>query len=331
MFIAGDISVVIPSYNSQDTIAYCLISLLGQTTPPGEIIVVDSSEDDTAELVRTRFPGVRIFKAKHRIFPGPARNRGVRMARGSIVAFIDSDCVAASDWVQRLVVGHNGGSLAVGGAVELGNPFNAVAWAGHLCEFREFLPFGNPLYVPHIPTCNVSYQKQVLETYGGFPDAYYPQEDLLFNYLLNQNGIRIWFDPRIRVRHYYRDTLRQFLSHQHRIGRVTRSTLRRVNLAGSGVARRSWLAFAAAPFLGLVKWARTVSAFLRHYPRQALRMPALPFLLLLGSLWWARGFAAGARKGLSGVAGIHDPEEPIFLSLSPLTADETAEPGVADP
>lgn len=317
MFTASNVSVIIPSYNSCSRIESCLDALLDQTTPPLEIIVVDSSADGTANLITKKYPAVQLRKVKYRIFPGPARNLGVKAARGSIIAFTDADCIAAPDWVERIVADHNAGRLAVGGAIEVGNPNSGVAWAGHLGEFREFLPAGDPRPVIHVPTCNISYRKDLFEVHGGFPDAYYPQEDLLFNYLLGLQGLQIWFDPAVRVRHFCREDMRSYLSHQHRIGRVTRCTLRRINLPGSRIARMSKLGLLASPALGLLKFVRTAGIFVARYPRQVWRQPGLFLLLALGAIWWARGFAEGARTGLSGIRGWTDPDEPIFNLLVP--------------
>jgi glycosyltransferase involved in cell wall biosynthesis len=292
-------------------------SLGDQESAPLEVIVVDSSTDDTREIIRQRFPGVRLHHVEKRIFPGPARNTGASMARGSVIAFLDADCITAPDWVQQIAARHAEGHMVVGGAIEVGNPTSGVAWAGHLSEFREFLPAGEPRYISHIPTCNLSYRKSLFESRGGFPNAYYPQEDLLFNHALNLAGIRIWFDPAIRVRHFCREGLREYLSHQHRIGRVTRCVLRRMDMPGSPIARRGWLAWLASPALGMVKLLRTMAAFFVNFPGEALRRPDVLVLLTLGSIWWTRGFAAGARTGLSGIRGWADPSEPIFAVLTP--------------
>jgi glycosyltransferase involved in cell wall biosynthesis len=315
MFAASDVSVVIPCYNSRRTIATCLESLMNQECAPLEMIVADSSSDDTCEIIRQRFPQVRLYQFEGRTFPGPARNRGASLARGSIIAFTDSDCVVAPDWVRRMAEAHAEGHLVVGGAIEVGNRDNLVAWAGHLGEFREFLPVGSPRYVMHVPTCNISYRKKLFDNSDGFPNAYYPQEDLLFNYLLNRQGIRVWFDPAIHIQHFSREDLRGYLSHQHRIGRVTRCTLSRIELEGSAIARHATLAWLTSSGLGALKFVRTAGLFLAHYPRQALQRPALLPLLLLGSIWWTRGFAAGARTGLAGIRGWNDPNEPIFAKI----------------
>ncbi|MFZ6028833.1 MAG: glycosyltransferase [Chloroflexota bacterium] len=313
MFTSTDVSVIIPSFGSRGTILHCLKSLYEQEELPAEVIVADSSEDDTVALIHEHYPQVITYKFEHRTFPGPARNKGTSLARGSIVAFIDADCLAAPDWVKRMAAQHSAGHQIVGGAVEVGNSKSLLAWAGHLGEFREFLPTGPERMVSHVPTCNISYRKALIETYGGFPNAYYPQEDMLFNYLLARNGYRVWFDPAIRVRHFCRESLHGYLSHQHRVGRVTRVTLTRIEMEGSRLARRPWLAWAASPALGVVKYFRNLGIFWRSMPQEAIRRPALVPLLLLGSIWWARGFAAGALTGLSGLRGMIDPEEDIFI------------------
>ncbi len=316
-FTAEDVSVVIPAYNCLRTIEACLQSVLAQDARPLEVIVVDSSKDETPDVIAERFPMVRLYHTDRRIFPGPARNIGAGVSRGNILAFLDSDCLAAPDWVWRMVAGHNNGHLVVGGAVEVGNPSSSLAWVGHLAEFREFLPVGEARHVLHVPTCNISYRTTLFEKWGGFPNAFYPQEDLLYNYMLNQQGIGVWFDPAIRVRHFCRESLRGYLSHQHSIGRVTRCTLRRIALPGSSFARHATLAWLASPVLGLVKYVRTVASFLK-FPRQVLQHPSVLAITALGSVWWARGFSAGARTGLSGIHGWADPDEPIFATLNEL-------------
>ncbi len=314
-FVPEDISVVIPSYNSQKTIEACLQSLREQTCPPLEITVVDSSTDATQDIVRRKFPEVHLIPLSEKTFPGPARNLGAQRSRGRILAFIDSDCIASREWARRLVESHSAGHQVVGGGIEVGNLHSSTGLAGHLLEFREFVPTFAGHYATHIPSCNLSYRKDVFMEFGGFPNSYYPQEDLLFNYLLTQNGIKIWFDPSISIHHYTREGLRKFLSHQHRLGRVTRCVLKRLELPGSFLGKRPILAWLSSPLLGAIKLARTTGFFFTHYRVAVSRYPEMLGLLFFGSVWWARGFAAGARAGLSGIRGWTDPEEPIFSAL----------------
>jgi glycosyltransferase involved in cell wall biosynthesis len=314
-FVQEDISVIVPSYNSEKTIEACIQSLIEQSCSPFEIIVVDSSEDYTKEIIRKKFPKVHLIPLREKTFPGPARNIGAQNSSGRILAFIDSDCIARREWTSKMLNSHSLGHQVVGGGIEAGNFNSLTGVAGHLLEFREFVPTTAERYVTHIPSCNISYRRDIFMQFGGFPNSYYPQEDLLFNYLLTQNGVKIWFDPSIFIHHFTREGLRNYLSHQHRLGRVTRCVLKRLDLPGSFLGKHSILAWTSSPLLGVMKLFRTTWFLSSNYKVTAFRYPQIFLLLCLGSIWWARGFAAGARAGLSGIRGWPDPEEPIFSAL----------------
>jgi glycosyltransferase involved in cell wall biosynthesis len=316
MFSPADISVIIPAYNAERTIRACLDALLRQTRPPFEIIVVDSSQDATARIIPQEYPQVRLVHLPQQTYPGPARNLGVRLACRPIIAFTDADCAVEPGWLEGIAQRHHQGWRAVGGSIRVGDPGSAIAWAGHMMEFREFLPTGAPRRVAHIPSCNIAYRREDLLATGGFPEAYYPQEDLLFNHMLTRRGVEILFDPQISVRHFCRDTLRGYLSHQHRIGRVTCCVLRMLPGRHAWLARHTYRALLAAPLLGILKSTRTMAIFLRHFLPLALHRPAITPLILMGAVWWARGFQAGALTGLNGVRESQIADEPIFQATT---------------
>jgi glycosyltransferase involved in cell wall biosynthesis len=87
------VSVVIPTYNREKTISYCLKSVLAQTYPVHEIIIVDDgSKDNTVAIVKT-FDDSRIKLIQLPCNQGAqaARNAGIRAATGDYIAFLDSD------------------------------------------------------------------------------------------------------------------------------------------------------------------------------------------------------------------------------------------------
>ena len=85
------ISTVIPSYNRADTLERALESVLAQTSPVDEIILVDDgSTDDSIALVRDKFPQVRVLQQPNRGVSA-ARNHGVAKAKFDWIAFLDSD------------------------------------------------------------------------------------------------------------------------------------------------------------------------------------------------------------------------------------------------
>jgi GT2 family glycosyltransferase len=86
-----DVSVIIPCFNRGSWVARALRSVYAQTLAPREVIVVDDgSSDDTAERVKGGFPQARyLWQPNGGV--SSARNRGIEEARGTWVAFLDSD------------------------------------------------------------------------------------------------------------------------------------------------------------------------------------------------------------------------------------------------
>lgn len=86
-----NVSVIIPTYNREKTIKRCIDSIVNQTMPPYEIIVVDDcSMDNTLGILNKFYPDIKIVKQNHRGAQA-ARNAGIRVAQGEYIAFLDSD------------------------------------------------------------------------------------------------------------------------------------------------------------------------------------------------------------------------------------------------
>jgi len=93
MTAASDVSAVVPVHNGSAYVAEAVQSVLGQTRPPVECLVIDDgSTDETAEVVR-QFGNAVAYVRQDRIGVSGARNRGVALARGALVAFLDHDDV----------------------------------------------------------------------------------------------------------------------------------------------------------------------------------------------------------------------------------------------
>jgi glycosyltransferase involved in cell wall biosynthesis len=96
-----DVSVVIPAYNAGRFIAQAIRSVLSQTRPPREVIVVDDgSTDDTAAVVKAFGSRVRYFHQSN-ARQAAARNSGVRRAGAEVLAFLDADDVWRPDKLER--------------------------------------------------------------------------------------------------------------------------------------------------------------------------------------------------------------------------------------
>lgn len=97
------VSVVIATYNRGARIARTLDSVLAQTRPPSEIVVIDDgSTDDTAAWIRSHYPDVRLFTVSNG-GSSASRNRGAERAVGDVLVFLDHDDDMLPHCVETLV------------------------------------------------------------------------------------------------------------------------------------------------------------------------------------------------------------------------------------
>jgi glycosyltransferase involved in cell wall biosynthesis len=84
------ISVVIPTHNRAHTLQRCLDSVLKQSEPADEVIVVDDGSDDDSLEVLARFPDIDLIRQENKGVSA-ARNSGIEAASGDWIALLDSD------------------------------------------------------------------------------------------------------------------------------------------------------------------------------------------------------------------------------------------------
>lgn len=100
------VSIILPSYNVEKYIEKCISSILCQTEPDWELVIVDDGSTD-----RTTEIGRRYAEETENIFYirqenkglGPARNTGLRYAKGAWVTFVDADDWVVPDFLEKLI------------------------------------------------------------------------------------------------------------------------------------------------------------------------------------------------------------------------------------
>lgn len=170
------VSVIIPVYNDNDFLQICLTALEKQTYARNryEIIVVDNNSQQDVSSVVNAFEHVTLTREFQ---PGSyiARNTGIKIAKGEVIAFTDADCVPAPKWLENGVAAlfseHNVGLVA--GHIDLfakdpgdPNPFElyeAIALAFPQDQFLANDRFG--------VTANLFTFKHVLDKVGEFNEA----------------------------------------------------------------------------------------------------------------------------------------------------------------
>jgi len=289
------ISVIVPSYNGSSTIRQCLESLLAQQRPADEIIVVDSSDDETPAIIENEFPQVCLIHREQQTSCGMARNIGVDNSSGDIVAFTDTDCIAAPDWLARLEEAYEifDCQCAVGG---VGGPTEEswIAALDRAISFSEQLASG--------PTCwlkggiggglNLSFRREIYLDLGGCADWKYGEDVPLIAEFRRRYG-QVLFVPSARVLHISPNDISKVLAHQYRAGHgFAYARSHDPSLAGSLAVRHTCL----APLLPIVKGSRVLVRLLK-YDRALLGTVLAHFPTFVRALWlWTAGMLAGVRE-----------------------------------
>ena len=235
------LNVIIPSYRAGATIPLTIESIRKGRDFPGrfDITVVDSSDDGTAELVRTQFPDLNLIKLGERAYPGAARNKGVEATKGDILCFIDADAYAAPDWLTAIhaYFEKNPDVAAVGGPVLNANPSGGWSRLAHWCEFSGYGPHApeGPRRVQ--PTVNLAIRRDAFLKNGPFLEDQFGNEDVLLLYRMRKAGEKLHFIRSVQVYHRNKTSLAEIYTHQYRLGECTGRARVLYDLPGSFLTR----------------------------------------------------------------------------------------------
>ncbi len=98
------VSVIIVNYNGKAFLEKCLSSLMKQTYPAIEIILVDNgSADNSIWFVKGEYPSVRIIATKENLGFAKGNNVGIKESKGEMIATLNNDTEVTPEWVEELV------------------------------------------------------------------------------------------------------------------------------------------------------------------------------------------------------------------------------------
>ena len=182
----ADVAVVIPAFNAEAFIGEALDSVLSQTRPPAEVLVVDDgSSDSTADVVAGYGARVRYVRQSN-AGPTVARNHGVRLTTSPLIAFLDAD-----DWWDERKLELQVSALEAD--PELGFVVTHIrnVWSEELAEEAErYRGTMRGEAVPGYVTQTLLLRRPVFETLGGFDEALPHTEIMDFFMRAEDTGVR---------------------------------------------------------------------------------------------------------------------------------------------
>lgn len=200
-------SVVVPTYNRAEGLRRLLRSLgtLERTRPAEVIVVDDASTDHTPDVARSF--GVRYVRAPENGGPARARNMGVELARGDVVAFTDSDCITHRHWLHRLV-----GKLASGPCGGVGGRVLPLAKDVFSLYYTFHRILDPPASCKYLVSANCAYRRADVLQVGGFDEEIRNPggEDVALSFKLHGITRPFAVERRAVVWHDYRRGLRDF-------------------------------------------------------------------------------------------------------------------------
>ena len=317
------VSVLIASDRVAGSLPDCLSSLERQQRAPAFEVVIASSSPPGA-VGEFSFPRewVRVETRN----PATRRNLAASRARGSVLAFIDDDAQAETDWLET-------GVQALETADLVGGPDVAPSEAPYLERVSDLLlatrrigsgipaheraAAGGPVRSPHdIALCNLFVRRDAFAALDGIDESLgYVGEDTDFVHRALALGLRVRLDPTVRVRHRRRAFPARYLAQRWRYrvktGRlfVERPGLypgRRIAaFLSAGFLATAGIASFGLPFLAPAAILYALATWTLSFPiwrRDPVLFPAIPFAFALHHLTYFAGLLTGIARGLLAVA-----------------------------
>src|SRR6266550_2742659 len=313
------ISVVLCTYNGARTLRDCLDALARLAYPDYEVIVVDDGSTDATAAIASSYECALIRTPNAGL--ANARNTGLAVATGDIVAYIDDDAYPDPHWLTYLAA-----TFMSSSHVGVGGPNIAPPDDGPIAQCVARSP-GGPMHVllsdreaEHIPGCNMAFRRSALDAIGGFdPQFRTAGDDVDVCWRLQERGGTLGFSPAAVVWHHRRNSVRTYWKQQIGYGRAEALLERKWPEKYNGPGHVRWAGrIYGAGLTRLLRWRRS-----RIYhgvwggaPFQSLYEPASTLLGFLPQMpeWHLVTATLGVLAGTSLVYRPFAPAVPLLLA-----------------
>lgn len=201
-------SIIIACREIDDYTRQCVERCLPQREVPVEIIVLPDADAGNAT-----FDGdVRIIPTG-KVKPAAKRNQGVKISRGSVVAFIDSDAVPAEGWLKKACAHLQDPQAGCVGGPNVNPPEDSYLQKASGDVYATYSAMGKfyiryrpaaPQDAPELPSCNLVVKRDTFEKVGGFDETILTGEDAKLCFQIRALGQRVLYRPDVIVFHHRR-------------------------------------------------------------------------------------------------------------------------------
>ena len=213
------VTVIIPTYKDWARLQLCLNTLSKQSYPAEyiEIIVVnnDANEEGSQHI---HLPRNAILMKEAAPGSYAARNAALKIAKGEVIAFTDSDCLPSDNWIVEAVkvFEENAEAQRVTGPVNIFKELNGgwLAW-----KFESVTAFNQQYNVKSgvSVTANLFVKRHVFNTVGHFNASLFSGGDVEWNKRATQAGIGLLYMPKVLVMHPARLSMRALVTKSRRV------------------------------------------------------------------------------------------------------------------
>jgi mycofactocin system glycosyltransferase len=219
------VSIIIPVMDRADELARCLDSIAKLDYPKEklEVIVVDDGSKDNSKEVAASSGAVVLDSGGTGTGPAAARNCGSKAARGELLAFIDSDCIASPQWLMELIGLFEDPEVAAAGGLVDG--MHTSSYLDRYELVMSSLTLGNRERSGqkgedtfYLPSCNMLVRSSAFRSSAGFDPEMHVGEDVDLSWRLRDSGHRIIYMPKGKVGHEHRNAFFPFLKRRFQYG-----------------------------------------------------------------------------------------------------------------
>ena len=270
----------------------CLDALCPQAQSAGaEVIVADSSDDGTDEVLLQAFREIRFLHFSDPLTLPELRTKAIAVARGSVITILDAFSIVAATWVSEVLRAHRQRpNPVIGGVVELydADKQGLFNWAAYINEYGMFMLPREAGEVDMLPGSNISYKREALFDVTG------PKHQVFWKTFVNEEleaaGHVLWLEPRIVVWLKKPIPIGDFFRTRYDHGRCFAG----MRSASYSLARRliHAVTFPGLPFLFLWRWGS------KYWIKRRFRskfVATLPLQLLLFASWSVGEFVGYLR------------------------------------